>query len=326
MRHHGPDHDPNLRAAFALDPEAQRELLNQLCGQPTAQPTPPTRPHFQPMPVTTRYSSRGACVCLPPPWPRSAYLGPDSDHLSICIDHVGFRRSQPRLPHAIAELQAALDAHGAKRGVISLPFRPPRTWTIDTLREVIALMAQHLPASASANDAGPINAIITQNGEIHVARNTRRYSAPKDGPFSTEVHVYPNAPGIQEWRAMYGNDFWAGGTFEDIDRLLAARRERLRRCEAEKTQALDDDDADPLDAIEQAARLILHPGSIRPPALPRRFTDPTRDSWKATIRQFGRLTGADPRHIATLELTVDSVTLMLLNMRTVIDRRERGGE
>jgi hypothetical protein len=318
MRRHSPDHDPDLRAAFALDAEAQRALLQQLCGVQAQPGAATTGQNFQPVPVTARRIARGAFMCLPTEWPGDAMLSPDTEHVKICIDHAALnRRSQPRLPAAVAALQDALDTCGPHRGILTLPFRPPRTWTLDTIRDVIGLMAQYLPSSAS--HTGKYRADVTADcgrARIHVAPETRPYHARKDGPYSAEVYLPMTTPAISEWqRLFYG--YYGGGTLEFIDQRLA--QYRAERSTPRNTPA-PDDDPDPLDAIEQAARRTLHPEP------PRRATDPSGDNREATLRKVGRLTGTDPIHIATLDVMFRSMDVLLVCIRRAIENRERGQE
>lgn len=255
-----PYRDPELRRAFALDDEAQCALLAKMAGW--AAPAPP----FQPMLPRVYRTPRGSLICIPSKLPASAVLTPDSRELSISIEHrvLSRNRQQPRTVESIADIQEAIDEHAGKIGIVTLPFAPPRAWTIETIRKVIGVMIQHLPPGA--RDTGEFGAYVTRaagfctEDEIRVSAYSKSdrgaaWRRSVDAGFTAMVRLQPAAAAraIDEWRRIF-DGYWGGRPLGAIDQHLAAHRTRAER---EPLEA-DDEDDDDLDFIERAARQTLH--------------------------------------------------------------------
>ncbi len=260
-----PYRDPELRRALALDDDAQCALLERLAGGAPA-------PRFQPMPPRVYRTPRGSLICIPSKLPPSAVLPPDSRELSISIEHhvLSRNRQQPRTAESIADIQEAIDEHAGKIGIVTLPFAPPRTWTVETIRKVISLMIQQLPPGL--RDTGEFGAYVTKaagfrtEDEIRVSACTKgdrgaawRHSV--DAGFIAMVRLRPAAAetAIDAWQRIF-TGYWGGGRLAEIDQLLAAYAVSPA-VRARPTPTAVDDDDDDLDFIERAARRRLH-GSL----------------------------------------------------------------
>lgn len=257
-----PDRDPELRRLFALDADAQRAVLSTWVGGRAApQPGISSTPNFRPLGLSVKRTARGVLSCVPEPFPDDAVLSADRTELCFLVEQWTFRaRRAPRTPETIADLEAAITAHGDKRGIVTVPFPPPRRWTIETLRAAIRTLILHVPASASDKPNRDFCVHVSpaagylRHDIISVSPYTEPFAQSEDGPFSAEVRLTPDATdAIKQWHGRLPN-YWPFWPLSDIDR-------RLQRSDgssdAAANEARADEDDDDLDVVELTARRTL---------------------------------------------------------------------
>jgi hypothetical protein len=289
-----PDRDPELRRAFALDAAGQRSMLAEMLGDRPVVGRQGS-PSFEHVGVTTRRTVGGSLSCRPNPFPAHAVLTSDSPELLICIDNRSLRQSQPRRPETIEYLERAIAAHAPKRGIVRVPYAPPRLWTVDTIRAVIDLMLAHLPPSPSDKPDGYVRVMAATKwsgyASIECSRYSKAYRLVEEAPFSAEVRLAPEATGaIQAWRSMFNNDLCGGGHLNVIDHVLARNRPKQAEPLEDRAEEHGEGPDDDLDPIERAARRALHgAGDLRRRAAASSHDDNADDALNRIADKLGRL-------------------------------------
>ena len=217
-----PDHDPDLRRAFALSADEQRQLLASLVtpaqtADPSGQNASST---FEPVPVRLRRTAL-ALSCIPTQFPADVTLVADSPHLKIIVDHDVFQhRAAPRTLQGMADVEAAVAAYGAPRGVVTMRYPSPASWTFDTLRDVVNRAIRYIP------DAQPRQAF-----EIVVCKMFRqdiwRFMVRPHGnsEYFAEVRVAASATDVlRRYCAAFGKNRYAPAALETFDRVIRQHR------------------------------------------------------------------------------------------------------
>ena len=226
-----PDRDPELRRMFALDAEGQLAALRSMAGEST-----PAAVTFRHVPMIIGTTPKGGLSARVMEFPEDSVLTADSRILAIRINNDALRsRSAPRTPAKIAELEELLRTAGTKRGIIQMPFQPPTTWTVQTIRAVVALMLKHLPYSDS--HTGEFRVRVGTTGRCLRDHFVRLSPESKPGrcwphlPYSAEVVLAEGAVPvkvIKEWWAAVGVDI-CGIPLDHIDAVLFPRPVVTRR-------------------------------------------------------------------------------------------------
>lgn len=261
-RHTPPDRDPALRAAFALDRDAQNALLLQMYDPANRSVPTASVPVFRHVGVQTRRTPGGALVCLPPRFDSETVLRKDSRQMHLRIEHSALdRRQHPRRLDFIESLQSAIDMHDPKCGILVMPCQAPSTWTLRTIRDVAHTMAQHLPRTTIDP---PTVSIVAD--EITVSQDTGHTGPITAWPFKVTLHFREEAAGVlREWAALFQQPTWYPywtGSLERIDEILREISDDHQKDSSNRRQAsggtLEADDPDDLDELEQIARRTLH--------------------------------------------------------------------
>jgi hypothetical protein len=266
MRSHPPDHDPELRRAFALSKGEQLALLTALAGGDPATPVMT----FEPVGLDLRRTAH-ALSCVGRPFPDHI-LDSDTSELVLTVEHSLFDRPfdqyryAPRRQDLIEQLETLAAQIAPRRGVLRMPCIPKRRWSMRTLRRVIDVMVRHLPdapddlshirvntSTSMVQSRGCVYLTVTPSAELWQPVYEGRPPACYVVVLHLKSDVYPT--------------FWWNNTFSlaDLDKsieLYEAQHPKASPNAAKPTahrSALEPEDRDDdLTDIEKAARSALH--------------------------------------------------------------------
>jgi hypothetical protein len=266
MRSHPPDHDPELRRAFALSKGEQLALLTALAGGDPATPVMT----FEPVGIDIRRTPH-ALSCVGRPFPDHI-LDSDTPELVLTVEHSLFDRPfdqyryAPRRQDLIEQLEALAAQIAPRRGVLRMPCIPKRRWSMRTLRRVIDVMVRHLPdapddlshirvntSTSMVQSRGCVYLTVTASAELWQSVYEGRPPACYVVVLHLKSDDYPT--------------FWWNNTFSlaDLDKSIElyerqhpeAAADALEPTEEDATVAPEERDDDLTD-IEKAARRALH--------------------------------------------------------------------